>query len=174
MTDILSEYSPAQQAVIQGLLDSPDNTLPKEGIHTLTIKALLGEGLINVTGELIELSDAGCDEFCKSIPVGGGDEDPLPVPVSIEGDDVKTKDEVMIHQLVTLADDMQIQVDKKGKLVRIPAGTTVPVLSYHEERTRKGQIKWFTVIFPPTMTIFQVNSLRNKSHPIEATPLSEI
>lgn len=167
----MDNLTPAQQAVVNALMVSGSGLIPKEGIHTLTIKALLGEGIIEAVGDQIKLTEEACAEFCT--PAEEVDTPPPVIDIDGEGEDVVEAKEVLIHQTVTLRDAMTIQVDHKGKMVTIPAGTIVPVLSWHTERTRKHEFKWFSVIFPPTMTIFQVSSLRNTSTPIEPTPLTD-
>ena len=53
----MDNLSPAQQAIVQELITN--GSIPIKDVHTLTAKALKGEGLIEVEGTNFVLSEAG-------------------------------------------------------------------------------------------------------------------
>ena len=166
--------STAQQAVIDTL--EQGGNLLADDVHPMTLKALENEGIVEVSdGAVFLVNDVPTEITVESDP-----EEPQEVSVQA----LPTEEEViatvaeassgdvpMVENVVELGDDFKLRV--KDGWVKIPAGTEVPLISFYEEQTRAGILKWLTCLHVPTGIQFLVNSRRNKSKIISPRPLTD-
>lgn len=157
-----------QLAVVEALVES--RVVNADEVHPSTLKWLIDNDWVINNAGVLALSESALAEV-------GNFEVVIETIDPPEGEEEKPDEElneadILVNQILTITDKMTVQVDAKGTLVTIPAGTDLPVFGYTEDRNKRTLVKWFTCLYPEANTLVLVNALRNRVRPIEPKPLS--
>jgi hypothetical protein len=160
-------HTPAQLAVLNQLAENAN--ISAEEVHPMTLKSLVNEGLVEVSDGVVFATGTVYNTAEEEVAVDPA-EDEVTVSAVVEDEEDAP---IMVERVVILADDISIQVGKEGELLKVLAGTEHPIISYHEEQTRKRILKWFNCLHVQSGQQFIVNSIRNTSKIIEPKNLTD-
>lgn len=154
LNEIMSTFTPAQQALLKSLVTGED--VKVEDVHPSTITSLSGQGIIAVEGEFVVLSDEFVDDIEDTPP---SEETP---EAEVEADETEfmsgsVKNTIL---MMRLSQNVVIQVSANGQTATLPIGSMHPVIGYSEEVTtgrHPKRIKWYTVYHVPTQASFLMN-----------------
>lgn len=160
------ELSTAQQAVVNTLHDG--GNLQADEVHPATLKALQNAGIVEVSDGAVFLIEGALDAVGEDYDSNNAETE-AEVQAVVEAEE----GEAVVERIVILADPVTIQVDAKGNLVTLPAGSQHPVVGMNQESTRRGVFTWIHALHVPSGVRFLVNDKHNTVKIIEGKPLTD-